>query len=107
MIEEIRNLAGRLKKGSARGGGAKLKPAEVEIALLALRAMTAPAGDAAHRAESVFEIELLDAQSWPLQILAASKIEGVARAAFKTAASVRPGQKIRLRRGRAIIATTD
>jgi hypothetical protein len=49
----------------------------------------------------------LDSQSWPHQILAASRIEGVARAAFKAAARQRPGQRIRLRRGREIIDTTD
>jgi hypothetical protein len=107
MIDEIRNLAGRLTKGSKRGDGVHLKPADVDVALTALRALASRTVRPVGRADPHFEIELLDAAAWPQQILASAQSEALARAAFNAAVIQRPGRRIRLRRGRKIIETSD
>jgi hypothetical protein len=102
---EVHQLVDHLTQSSQKGVGARLRPQDVDIALMALKAgvgmMAAPKIKLTPR---TFQIELLDRHGWPEQVLAVVRDETIARAAFDEAIKQQPGRKIRLRLGGRVVA---
>jgi hypothetical protein len=99
MGDDIQTLAEMLAQAAKRGCGAHLTPLSVEIALSALRVDI-------ERTRRMFQIELMNGDGLPMQVLAVVSDPHIARAVFDETVRRRPGCRIRLRRGQQVDAQT-
>lgn len=101
MKDEIRKLAALLAGSSKEGGGARLEPESVVVALSALRTYIdkRPFLEAQDSPE-LFRIELVDSSGSSGQVLAIVRDPVIARAAFDAAQRQHPDRKVVLGRGR-------
>jgi hypothetical protein len=107
MSVDIRRLSDELRRALQKRKGADLTPEDVDVALAALRSVaTLPGQPKLERRNETFQIELLDAQGWPVEVLASVADYPIARAAFAAAVEGRPTGRIRLRRSTEILAET-
>jgi hypothetical protein len=105
MSADVLRLSQELSHKLRRGEGANLTPEEVDVALAALRAMAGiTVQKNLDRRNNAFQIELLDDQGWPVEVLAILVDEPVARTAFAAAVKQRPERRIMLRHGSKILA---
>jgi hypothetical protein len=101
----LRRLSEQLRRAAHVSDGARLAPAEVGIALAALRSAIETAQ--VERKGDSFQIESLDEEGWPLEVLAVVNEELLARAAFARALSGVPKRKMRLRIGGRVLIDAD
>jgi hypothetical protein len=102
---DVRNLVDRLTQASQRGVGARLTPRSVNVALAALRAHIAGGAPArTKRTRATFQIELMDRQGWPEEVIATTSDPLIAQAALAEARKQRPDCTIILRNGARRIA---
>jgi hypothetical protein len=100
MKNEIRKLASQLAESSKEGGGARLGPESVVVALSALRAYVDKLPFLEVRdSPELFRIELADSLGSSGQVLAIIRDPILARAAFDAARRQHPGRKVVLGRG--------
>jgi hypothetical protein len=107
MSVDVRRLSDELRRSLRKKRGADLTPEDTDIALAALRAVAGIAGgrDPARRPD-LFQIEQLDDQGWPVEVLASVVSSPVAHAAFAAAVGRHPQRRLRLRRGPDVLADT-
>jgi hypothetical protein len=107
MSVDVRRLSDELRRALQKRKGADLTPEDVDVVLAALRSLaTSPGQPKLERRNETFQIELLDAQGWPVEVLASVADYPVARAAFAAAVDGRPTGRIRLRRSTEILGET-
>jgi hypothetical protein len=108
VTANVRQLVDQLVQSSQRGAGAHLTPEDVDRALVALRAHAGMVGAPKIKlTRRTFQIELMDGQGWPEEVLAVVRDDPIARAAFDEAVKQRPGRKIRLRHGARVVAEAE
>ena len=108
MSADVRRLSQELRHKLWRGKGADLTAEEMDVALAALRSMAGiTVQENLDRRNSAFQIELLDDQGWPVEVLANLVDEPVARRAFAAAVKQRPERRIMLRYGSKILADSE
>ena len=107
-VFDIHKLADDLAQQSQAGSGARLTPDAVNIALAALRSHADVLGPPKSvKTRRAFQIEALNSQGWPEEVLAAVNDEVIARAAFEAAVRQHPGRKLRLRQGARLVAESE
>jgi hypothetical protein len=108
MHSGLRRLSEQLRRAAQLSDGARLAPADVDIALAALRSAVEGAQVDGNRKGHSFQIELLDDDGWPIEVLAEVNDEQLARAVFARALASGPKRKMRLRiGGRVLVETND
>jgi hypothetical protein len=105
MSVDIRRLSDELRRSLMKGESAHLTPEDTDIALAALRAVAVKAERRNLEGRSpAFQIELIDDQGWPIEVLATIVDGAVAHATFAAVVAQRPDRKIRLRLGPRVLA---
>jgi hypothetical protein len=99
MHSGLRRLSERLRHAAHVSASARLAPAEVNIALMALRSAIESAQVRRDGRGDSFQIELLDDDGWPIEVLAVVNDEPLARAVFARALTDGPKRRMRLRIG--------
>ena len=93
-IGDVHKLVGELESSARNGAGMTLTPACLEVLLHALRDVDSPP----------FQVDAVEVDGGPWEILAISRDAALARAIYDAAAAQKSGGRIRLTRGARILS---
>jgi hypothetical protein len=107
MRTGIRRLSEQIRRTADASRGVRLASKDVNIVLAALRSATENADANLNGRAYPLQIELLDEEGWPVEVLALFNEELLARAVFNRAKSEKPRRKMRLRAGARVLIDAD
>jgi hypothetical protein len=103
MRTDIHRLSEKFQHAADVSKGSRLTPADVDIALAALRAAVEDAHAERGSRSVSFQIEALGEDGWPLEVLAVVHQETLARAVFARVVGGESTRKLRLRVGERVL----